>query len=254
MSKLIPYSRRMSSGPIDQSTETALGLVYNFLNEQKLRALSDFSIGGTFPIKDFRLNPKCYAKQFWFCFNKANRDPNQRAFLALEDSWRGWPRNMTEKEIPKKPEAKVLVRPGASFAFDDNHYDRKNIVEVSDFILSHTDRETDVKKISAGDVSKYGRSFVSAFGGKDKKFCRYPLGYFENYELESGVCYIDKFLEQGEIAYVRYFFGLDKTYPSNRIRIVLFPVHTDKKALRLIGDNSGGMLEASWPPPPPKVE
>jgi len=249
MSKLIPYSSRTTANYGNRAGETALGLVYNFLNEPQLRKMSDLSIGGTFPAKHFNLNPKCYAKQFWYCFDKGGSKVPQ-VFLALEDSWRGWPRNMTEKQIPSSPESKTLVKPTSPFAFDDGHYDRRNIADVNDFIQNHEDAPKTVAKVSDKEVVKYGKNFVAAFGGKDKKYCRYPLGYFENFELETKRLYIDEFMNQGEVSYVRYYFGLDKSYRTNKIRIVLFPVSANMKPLSL---NAGavGMLEESWPPPPP---
>src|SRR5579859_3134308 len=249
MSKLIPYSSRTAASK-GSAGETALGLVYNFLNEPQLRKMSDLSIGGTFPTAYFKLNPKCFAKQFWYCYAGGSLKPQQRVFLALEDSWKGWPRNMTEKQIPSSPEAKILVRPSAPFAFDDRRYDRKNIADVSDFIQNHEDAPKAAAKITDKEVVKYSRSFVSTFGGIKKKYCRYPLGYFENFELETKRLYIDEFMNQGEVAYVRYYFGLDKSYRTNKIRIVLFPVSANMKPLSL---NAGavGMLEESWPPPPP---
>jgi hypothetical protein len=248
MSKIIPYSAREAARKGSKFTETALGLVYDFLNEPRLRKLSDQAIGGTFPVRHFKLNPKCYAKQFWFCHDKGHRDS---VFLAMEDSWRGWPRNMTEREIPRVPEASELVRPSASIIFDDKKYDRRNISEVSAFILDQKDSNKPVKKVSKDEVIQYSRNFVRAFGGKEKRYCKYPLGYFENYELETERLYIKEFMEQGPIQYVRYFFGLDKTYTTNRIRIVLFPIQSDRTVLRVSKGEVSGMLEASWPPPPP---
>src|SRR5579871_5292107 len=128
MSKLIPYSAREAARKGNHSMETALGLVYDFLNEPRLRKLSDLAIGGTFPVRHFKLNPKCYAKQFWFCYDKDSR--RDKVFLAMENSWRGWPRNMTEREIPRVPEASELVRPSTSIIFDDKKYDRGNISDV----------------------------------------------------------------------------------------------------------------------------
>jgi hypothetical protein len=248
MSKLIPYSSRTAASK-GSAGGTALGLVYNFLNEPQLRKLSDLSIGGTFPVKNFKLNPKCYAKQFWYCYAKGSLRPQQQVFLALEDSWNGWPRNRTEKQMPSSPESKTLVRPSAPFVFDDTRYNRKNIVEVSDFIQNHEDAPKSVAKITDKEVIKYSKDCVSAFGGTEKKYCRYPLGYFENFELETKRLYIDEFMSQGDVAYVRYYFGLDKSYRTNKIRIVLFPVSASKKALTLSA--GAGMLEESWPPPPP---
>jgi hypothetical protein len=250
MSKLIPYASRPAAGKGGNVGETALGLVYNFLNEPQLRKMSDLAMGGTFPAKYFKLNPKCYAKQFWYCYAKGSLKPQHQIFLAMEDSWKGWPRNMTEKQIPLSPESKALVKPSAPFAFDDDRYDRKNIAEVSDFIQNQEDAPKAVVKVTDKEVVKYSRAFVSAFGGVGKKYCRYPLGYFENFELETKRLYIDEFMSQGEVAYVRYYFGLDKSYHTNKIRIVLFPVSATKKAL---SPNAGGrgMLEESWPPPPP---
>ena len=254
MSKIIPYSSRAATVEGGSPGETALDLVYNFLNEPALRSLSNLSIGGTFPEHHFKLNPSCYAKQFWFCYSKSNSKPQQRVFLALEDSWKGWPRNRMEKEIPSSPESKSLVRPSAPFIFDDRRYDRKNKAHVSDFIQHQTDAPKTVTKITSKEVTKYARNFVSAFGGTKKKYCRYPLGYFENFELETKRLYIDEFMNQGDVAYVRYYFGLNKSYRTNKIRIVLFPVSASKKAMSLNTlDSTGGMLEESWPPPPPRT-
>jgi hypothetical protein len=254
MSKLIPH-KKLATAKGAGGSETALELIYNFLNEPALKELSTLSIGGTFPMKDFQLKKGCYAKQFWFCYDANQKNPQQRIFLALENSWKGWPRNMTLKDLPKAPESATLQKPAAPFAFDDKKFDRKSIDSIDEFIHSHIDGSQTSRSVKKADVQVFSKAFVTTFGGKapQKEYCKYPLGHMENFDPDLKICHIDEFLKQGEIHYVRYFFGLDKSrgHKVNRIRIVLFPVGPERMKLRLTSaGTTADALESNWPPPP----
>jgi hypothetical protein len=253
MSNLIPYKNLLAAAG-GGSNESALDLIYNFLNEPGLKGMSELALGGTFPLKDFQLATGSFGKTFWFCYDRSQKKPAQRIFLALEDSHKGWSRKMTVKEIPGKPENKVLRRPALTFAFDDKNFNRTDKASVDLFIQSHVDANHSSKSIGAADVQKFGKALVSAFGGKakGKGYCYYPLAHFENFEPESRETHIDNFLSQGEIHYVRYYFGLDvsKKHGPNRIRIVVFPVAAERKMLLTADGGGGQILEKSVPPPP----
>lgn len=252
MSKLIPHKSRDSAA--QGGGENALDLIYNFLNEPALAGMSKLAVGGTFPIKDFKLAKGCFGKQFWFCYDAGQKRATQRVFLAIENSWKGWSRKMTLKDLPKFPESDKLQKPSAPFAFDDQTYDRTDRESIDRFIHAHIDGPKSSKVISSKDVQKLSKAFVAAFGGKGKKeYCSIPLGHLENFEPESGTRHIDEFIGQGDIQYVRYFFGLDKTrsHKVNRIRVVLFPVGSQKTKLMLTSSGSTMQaLENTWPPPP----
>ncbi len=252
MSKLIPHKSRDSAA--QGSGETALDLIYNFLNEPSLSKMSQLAIGGTFPIKDFALAKGAFGKQFWFCFDSAQKKSTQRVFLALENSWKGWSRKMTLKDVPRVPESEKLLRPTAPFSFDDENYDRTDRNSVDRFIHAHIDGPTSSKSITRSEVQKLSKAFVSAFGGNGKKeFCSIPLAHLENFEPESKTLHIDEFLGQGESKYVRYFFGLDKSraHKVNRIRVVLFPIGSEKTKMKLtLSGTDVSALENTWPPPP----
>lgn len=251
MSKLIPHKSRDSAA---QGSETALDLIYNFLNEPALSEMSKLAAGGTFPIKDFHLAKGAFGKQFWFCYDASQKKSSQRVFLALESSWKGWSRKMKLKDLPTVPESEKLLKPAAPFEFDDKNYDRTDRDSVDRFIHAHIDGPKSSKAIGRKDVQKLSKAFVSAFGGKGKKeYCSIPLAHLENFEPESKKLHIDDFLGQGDAQYVRYFFGLDKTkaHKVNRIRVVLFPVGAEKQKLKLTASGSTvSALEESWPPPP----
>jgi hypothetical protein len=252
MSKLMPYKKLLPAEKKSTGNETVIDLIYNFLNEPSLRALSNLSIGGTFPVSDFLLGKGCYAKQFWYCYDKNQPTPQQQVFLAIEDSWNGWPRNRKESEIPTTPESETLRKPLMPFTFDDKNFDRTDITQVDRFIQQHKNGNQLTQAISRNEVKQFGKAFIENFGGKEenKEFCYYPLAYFENFTPETRQCVIDDFMKLGDVHYVRYYFGLDtsKGHRPNRIRVVLFPVGKDQR--RLVGTSGvNNIIQQSWPPP-----
>src|SRR6185369_11455140 len=139
MSKLMSYKKLMPADRKSNGNETMIDLIYNFLNEPALRALSDLAIGGTLPISNFQLGKGSCAKQFWYCFDESQSSMNKKAFLAIEDSVNEWPRDRKESEIPTMPESELLYRPSTSFAFDDSNFDRSDITQVDQFIQQYKD-------------------------------------------------------------------------------------------------------------------
>ncbi|HCW08641.1 MAG TPA: hypothetical protein DGG95_14880 [Cytophagales bacterium] len=251
MSDLISY-QKIPGAPAQggRGAPPALDLIYNYLNEPGLRGMSDLTLGGTFPTEIFRLSKIAFGKQFWYCYDRKN----EKVFLALEDAYYGWSRKMTVKQIPSLPDNDVLHRSGITFAFDDKHYDRTNKTDVDRFMRSHVDPPRASRTINSRDVVRLGKEFVKTFGGKQrrKEYCYYPLGYFENFQLETKRCILDEFLAQGKFKYIRYFFGLDKTpgHKANRMRIILFPVDNKSKVHPIIFGGGGSGSQASFPPPP----
>ncbi len=251
MSKLMPYKKLMPADKKSTGNETAIDLIYNFLNEPALRGLSDLAIGGTFPLSNFQLGKGCYAKQFWYCYDR-KASPKQKVFLAIEDSWNNWPRNRRESEIPTTPESDILHRPATPFTFDDQNFDRADITQVDEFIRQHKDGNHLTHAITRAEVKDFGKAFMQNFGGKveNREFCYYPLAHFENFTPETRQCVIDDFLKIGDVHFVRYYFGLEtaKDHGPNRIRVVLFPVGKEQTRIQGIG-GSNDTLQFSWPPP-----
>jgi len=251
MSQLMPYKKLMPAEKKSTGNETVIDLIYNFLNEPSLRKLSALSIGGTFPVSDFVLGKGCFAKQFWYCYDKSQPSAQQQAFLAIEDSWNGWPRNRKESEVPTTPESEILQRPVTPFTFDDENFDRTDITQVDQFIQQHKDVNRLTQPISRAEVKAFGKAFIENFGGKEenKEFCYYPFAYFENFTPETRQCVIDDFMKLGDIQYVRYYFGLDtsKDHGANRIRVVLFPIAKDQTRIQKHGVQND-LIQWSWPP------
>jgi len=251
MSRLMPYKKLMPAEKKSTGNETVIDLIYNFLNEPSLRKLSDLSIGGTFPVSDFLLGKGCYAKQFWYCYDKSQATPQQQVFLAIEDSWNAWPRNRKESEVPTTPESETLRKPVTPFTFDDKKFDRTDITQVDRFIQQHKDGNELAQPISRAHVKELGKAFMDNFGGKEenKEFCYYPLAHFENFTPETRQCVIDDFMRLGDIHYVRYYFGLDtaKDHGANRIRVVLFPIGKDQTRIQRRGVQND-IIQLSWPP------
>jgi len=250
MSRLMPYKKLMPAEKKSTGNETVIDLIYNFLNEPALRKLSDLSIGGTFPVSDFVLGKGCYAKQFWYCYDKS-QPAQKQVFLSIEDSWNGWPRNRKESEVPTTPESEILQKPITPFTFDDKNFDRTDITQVDQFIQQHKDGNRYAQPISRAEVKAFGKAFIENFGGKEenKEFCYYPLAYFENFTPETRQCVIDDFMKLGDIQYVRYYFGLDtaKDHGANRIRVVLVPVGKEQTRIQKRGVQND-IIQLSWPP------
>jgi hypothetical protein len=249
MSRLMPYKKLMPAEMKSDGNETAIDLIYNFLNEPALRGLSDLAIGGTFPLSNFQPGEGSCAKQFWYCYDRSQRSP--QAFLAIEDSHNAWPRDRKGSEIPTTPETNVLHRPLAPFVFDDKNFNRADITQVDQFVRQHKDGNQTVRTISRAEVKNFGQAFMEHFGGRkeDREFCYYPLAYFENFTPETGQSVIDDFLQIDNIQYVRYYFGLEtaEDHGPNRIRVVLFPVGKEQT---WIPSTAGAcdILQFSWPP------
>lgn len=254
MSQLIPFD---SDGEVQND---AVRLVFNFLNDPALKKISDHSIGGTFPLTEFRPGKGSVGKKFWYCYYAHAVAPNPVLFLAAEDSAKNWPRNLKPEDYPHHPEQAKLVRPKTTFAFDDAKYNRKKISDVKKFIQEHADSAKGVAPISGSEVRKHAWAFASLFGDNKQGYCEHPFAHFENYKLETERHMIKEFIEQcgPEIKNVKYFFGLDNTkkangtyqFAPNRIRVVLFPsdrakkhIHTKHKSIMLTED-----LERSFPP------
>jgi hypothetical protein len=245
----MPYKKLMPADNKSTGNETAIDLIYNFLNEPALRGLSDLAMGGTFPLSYFQLGNGSCAKQFWYCYDKSRTQ--QEVYLAIEDSPNEWPRNRKAAEIPTTPESEILHRPTTSFTFDDLNFDRTDIAQVDQFIQHHKDENQSSRTISRAEVKNFGETFIAQFGGKkeEKEFCYYPMAYFENFVPETGQRVIDDFLKIGNIHYVRYYFGLEtaKGHGANRIRVVLFPVGKEQVRVQAVG-GSNDVLQFSWPP------
>jgi len=249
MSQLMPYKRLIPADKKSTGNETAIDLIYNFLNEPALRGLSDLAIGGTFPLSSFQLGKESCAKQFWYCYDHSQAQPE--VYLAVEDSKQEWPRNRKPSEIPTTPEANTLQRPVTPFTFDDQNFDRTDIAQVDRFLQQHKDGNRITKAINCADVKSFGNAFLENFGGKkeNREFCYYPIAYFENFTPETSQYVIDDFLKIGDIHHVRYYFGLEtsKGHGANRIRVVLFPI--GKEQTRLQGKGGvNDVLQWSWPP------
>jgi len=249
MSRLMPYKKLMPADKKSTGNETAIDLIYNFLNEPALRGLSDLAIGGTFPLSNFQLGKGSCAKQFWYCYDRSQTQ--QEVYLAIEDSPKEWPRNRKAKEIPTAPESEILHRPTTSITFDDLNFDRTDIAQIDQFIQHHKDKNQSSRAISRAEVKNFGEIFITQFGGKkeNKEFCYYPMAYFENFVPETGQWVIDDFLKIGNIQYVRYYFGLETSegHGANRIRVVLFPIGYDRKRIQRAGVTND-VLQWSWPP------
>ena len=184
----MPYKKLMPADKKSNGNETAIDLIYNFLNEPALRGLSDLAIGGTFPLSDFQLGKGSCAKQFWYCYDSSQAHP--QVYVAIEDSKHEWPRNRKSSEIPTTPETSVLHRPVTPFTFDDQNFDRTDIAQLDRFIHQHKDGNQETKAINCVDVKSFGDAFLEKFGGKkeNREFCYYPLAYFENFTPETGQC------------------------------------------------------------------
>lgn len=251
MSDLITYQKIPGASVRGgRDAPTALDLIYNYLNEPGLSTMSTLTLGGTFSREVFKLSKIAFGKQFWYCYDRRNK----KVFLSLEDAYYGWSRKMTVRQIASAPDNKELFRPATTFRFDDKNYNRKSKTDVDRFMRNHVDPPRASRKIKATEVVRFGKELVRTFGGKRsrKEYCYYPLGYFENFQLETKRCILDEFLAQGNFKYIRYFLGLDKSpgHKANRIRIILLPVENRGKIHPIIFEGGGSGTETSWPPPP----
>ncbi|MEO7991388.1 MAG: hypothetical protein ABI663_17685 [Chryseolinea sp.] len=253
-------TERLLIGNIDLTE--ASQLISNFVGDTNqnefLRTLSqNRALGGIFSIKNF---PKCSlnsneAVVLWFCINNDPSDLKSPPFFLSAEMIPDlsiYPNG----SYPKEPVSIDSLEFPKTFTYDPD--DGASTKDVRKFLIEHTMKTKNLKKIHRDKVNAYKSGFQSLQdqiphpgGGQ---YCKYPLAIFQNSEIEvktTGKKYsfgVHAFLDQ-KPTYIRYYFGYNKDEPENRIRVILFAVNA--KGENIIEQGRGEpaiILQKSVPP------
>lgn len=220
------------------SLDSASLLVSNILNIPALnKVVSSYALGGTFPVKSFRVLPENSGIILWSCVTEGK---NPELFLALEQL-----KSYDTARLPKSPASQSLMRP--QFLFKNAMTAPYTAASARKFIEGHTITKNGELPITNGEVVNGMDGFNLLMGTMPERYNKYPFSYFR--ESEDGT--FKQFLDQaGENGFVRYYFGFNETEKVNLIRVILVAVDAAGKNITSINGGEALILQRSWPPPP----
>jgi hypothetical protein len=218
----------------------AVDLIYNFLQIPEYQALAkSAAIGGAFDINSFRVPPDKEGVLFWFCKNKSNNNYPE-FFLALE-------------HITGYDTTTAVLSPKGGTQSPDYifQYTNQDISKpaIGKFLKTHNQpNQATGKPLSLITTTEFIEEFrldVKNNGRCTTDNCKYPESYFDGTEGN----YLNTFLNYNPVM-IRYYFGYDKKYYKNSIRVIL--IGTDSTGMNIFSAtfNDGSILQRSWPPPP----
>jgi len=224
------------------SLDSAALYISNFLNHPAYGAIGkDIALGGAFTTPVFETPTSKGGVLFWFCQNKSDASYPE-FFLALEHTAR------YDTAAPPAAPAGALSVPAYSFTYPGNKTAKE---DVKDYLETQTQTNQNtgkqLSKTQADLMITEFKALIKSTGNCETDNCKYPHGYFDG--KDGG--YMNAFLANKPVM-VRYYFGYDKHYAANSIRIIL--IGTDKQGANIIstakGNGDASILQKSIPPPP----
>lgn len=233
------------------SFDEAVKLIHDFLQQPTLRGLATrTSIGGIIHKESLHQQKSLaefYGKMFWFCENPKTESKFPKIFLAFEDG------AYDTSNVPSEPLNERLTYSKNIIQYNEGSFDE---AAVREFLTKGFGRPTyHDEEISKADCASMLSHVANDETGKP--YNRYFCSFFEY----SGFLSDDysRLISHPEVAYVAYLFGFDdssKEYiESNRVRLILAGLDSAgvpiAQQTRGLNDDSGTMLQHTWPPPPP---
>jgi hypothetical protein len=224
------------------SLDSAALYISNFLNHPSYGNLAkNVALGGAFTTPVFQVPADKEGVLFWFCQNKSDASYPE-FFLALEHTAR------YDTAAPPAAPTGALSAPAYTFTYPGNKTAKE---DVKDYLEAQTQANQNtgkpLSKTEANPMIAEFKALIKSTGNCETDNCKYPHGYFDGKDGN----YMNAFLANNPVM-VRYYFGYDKHYAANSIRIIL--IGTDKQGANIIstakGNGDASILQKSIPPPP----
>jgi hypothetical protein len=222
------------------SLDEAATYISNFLNHPAYGNMGrKVAVGGAFTKAAFEVPAGQGGVLFWYCQNK-NDAAYPEFFLAL-DHIPGY----DSAAVPAAPAGDVMS-PDYTFTYTE----AKNDVDAVKHFLETLSIENKIQnktlpKAKAEAMIAEFRTLIGHIGNCETDNCKYPLGYFDGQQGN----YMNAFLSKNPTM-VRYFYGYDKSYGGNSIRIILIGTNNQGSNILSLTASDGAILQKSVPPPP----
>lgn len=230
------------------SLDKATALVLAFINRPELKSIAfEEAIGGTVFAESIKKPAGILyeGSMGWYCRNTTGIKEYPKLFMAFEDSV------YDPTNVPKEPIGEELIYSGRTFVYSG----RIDSQSVRDMLSLDRYPLVPDQKIPKSDLMNFLTQMP--MDHNQKPFNKFKCSFFENRGAD-GRRDVDEFLDHQDLVAVRYYFGYDESdvyyFDSNRIRVVMIGVDREgRNILPIVGlrEISDGMLQNSWPPPPP---
>ena len=222
------------------SLDTASQIIADYLTQSRI-SLSQYTLGGVFPVSDFTPDASNEGVLMWYCFNASTK----KIFMVVEPYT-----HYDTSKLPSQPIQPFLRQPENWFTYVGPAPTEK---DVKTFLLNQKEIGAS-RALDNATAVRYVNSFDSLMNRTldegAQRYQKYPFNYFI-----WGADYKTFVTWPGTKGYVRYYLAYNEEHTPNRIRIVLMAADQDGntitgKGISTNGSSSGQGLQNGWPPPP----